>query len=105
MSIIIKGKKPDPEERSKLEVQITFILMKAGVTGPEIDECIAWAFGPGAWEVPVYPDWVDRWHKIHPRAFRIQRKDNFIEVLYTIGFFFCMEKKKAELKLKRGGGS
>ena len=101
--IIIKGNKPDPK-KSRLESQIALILMKAGVTGPEIDECIAWAFGPGAWYAPVFPDWVDRWHKLHPHAFRIKQSDSFVEVLFTIGFFFISEKRKAELNLKKKGG-
>ena len=101
MTEIIIGRPKDKQPHSRLEGQITFILHKAGVTGPEIDECITWAFGPGAWYVPIYPDWIDRWHKLHPRAFRVKRKDNFVEFIYVVGFMFCMEREKAKLKLKK----
>ena len=78
---------------SGLEGRIAYILMKSGVTGPEIDECMEWAFGPGAWYVPIWPDWPDRWHKLHPKGMRIKRKDNLVEIIYVIGFLFTRYKK------------
>lgn len=87
--------------RGAVEGRIAFILMKAGVTGPDIDNCILWAFGPDAWYVPIYPDWIDRWHKLHPQAFKIKRSDNFVELIYVIGFLYCVEKKRLELKIKK----
>lgn len=100
--IIIKGK-PDPDKhlRGPLEARIAYILMKAGVTGPEIDQCIEWAFGPQAWYIPIWPDWIDRWHKLHPKAFRVARKDSFVEFIYVVGFMFCVERNKAQMKLKK----
>ena len=98
--IIIKGKKDKDPERSRLEEQISFILMKAGVDGPDIDECMGWAFGKDAWYVPPSPDWIDRWNKLHPQAFRAKRKDNFVEFMYVVGFFYCSEKKTHEIKLQ-----
>ena len=88
-------KKPDPA-RTGLEGRIAYILMKAGVAGPEIDECIDWAFGPRAWYVPIYPDWIDRWHKLHPKAFRVKRGESFVEWIFVVGFMFAMEKKKSQ---------
>lgn len=84
--------------KSKMEERVTYILMKAGVTAPEIDECMNWAFGPEAWYVPIYPDWVDRWHKLHPKAFRIRKNDSFVKIIYVIGFMFCMYKQQQKLK-------
>lgn len=88
----------DNQKPSQVEARIAYILMKSGVVGPEIDQCIEWAFGPNAWYVPIWPDWIDRWHKLHPRAFRVKGKDSFVEWLFVVGFMFCMEKEKAKLK-------
>ena len=62
---------------SKLESRVAFILMKAGVSGPEINECLSWAFGPGALYVPIFPDWVDRWRKLHPE-FTVKDNSSFV---------------------------
>ncbi len=72
---------------SKLEARIAFILMKAGVTGPEIDACLDWAFGPGSLYVPIYPDWVDRWRKLHPQ-FSVKANGSFVEWMFSIGFLY-----------------
>lgn len=82
--------KPD---KSKIEKAIALALMKAGVSGPEIDDCIEWAFGKGAWYVPISPDWIDRWNKLHPLAFRLKRTDNFVQALMVIGHFYMQQKK------------
>lgn len=82
---------------SKLEAQIAFILMKAGVTGPEVNACIYWAFGEGAWYVPISPDWINRWRKLHPQ-FAVKKSDKFVEWIYTVGFLYLQWK---EWKLKR----
>ena len=76
---------------SKLEARIAFILMKSGVTGPEIDACLDWAFGPGALYVPIYPDWVDRWRKLHPQ-FSVKRTDSFVEFMFSVGFLYVQWK-------------
>jgi len=94
----MKGK-PIGEYRSKLEGQITFILMKAGVTGPEIDECIEWAFGKGAWYRSPWPEWVKYWNKHHGRLFEGKRRDNFVEFMYVVGFFFAKKKFEEIIKL------
>ena len=70
-----------------MESRVCFILMKAGVTGPEIDECMAWAFGPNAWYVPIYPDWYYRWHKLHPE-FPAKKNMSFVEWMFVIGTLF-----------------
>lgn len=77
---------------SKLEAQIALILMKAGVTGPEIDYCLEWAFGPNALYRPVYPDWVNQWRKLHPQ-FHVKHTDSFVEWMYAIGFLYVQWKK------------
>lgn len=76
----------------KLEARIALILMKAGVTGPEIDECLEWAFGPSPLYVPIYPDWVDRWRKLHPE-FPVKSNESFVEWIYVVGFLFCRWKQ------------
>lgn len=86
---------PENDKNPQIEARLAYILMKAGVTAPEIDACLLWAFGPDALYVPIYPDWVNRWHKLHPKAFKIKRNDNFVQVLYVIGFMYCVEKQKA----------
>lgn len=103
MTEIIIGKpKPDPL-KSRMYEAISLILMKAGVIGPDIDTCLEWAFGKGCLYVPIYPDWIDRWHKLHPKAFRVKRKDKFLEWLYVVGFMFCVEKYKEDFKGGKGG--
>lgn len=79
---------------SQVEGRIAYILMKAGVPEPEIDECLRWAFGEGALYVPIFPDWIERWNKLHPREFRARGKDNFVEFVYVVGFLFCANKLK-----------
>ena len=88
--------------QDKLEARIAFILMKAGVSGPEIDECMLWAFGPGAWYRPIYPDWVDQWRKLHPE-FTIKRDDKFVEWIFVVGHLFTQWKRiKLEHEKKYG---
>lgn len=82
---------------NKLQRSIYTILMKSGVTGPEIDECMHWAFGKGAWYLPPYPDWVDRWNKLHPGV-KVRGKDSFTEFMYVVGTLFQMHKKKTQFK-------
>lgn len=72
---------------SKMEARIAFILMKAGVTAPEIDACLEWAVGPGALYVPIYPDWVDRWRKLHPE-YKLKKTDSFVEWVFVMGTLF-----------------
>jgi hypothetical protein len=98
MTHIIMGKGNKPDMGKGLEGRIAFILMKAGVTMPEIDECIEWAFGKDAWYVPVSPDWTNRWNKLHPKQFRARKKDKFVEFIYVIGTLFLMQKYKPELR-------
>jgi hypothetical protein len=74
--------------------QVMFILMKAGVTGPEIDDCMDWAFGKDAWHVPIYPDWTNRWNKLHRKLFYATPRDKFLEFIYVVGWFYLQEKKK-----------
>lgn len=73
---------------SKIEGQIALILMKAGVTGPDIDACLDWAFGPNALYVPIYPDWIDRWRKLHPEH-PVKRQESFVEWIFVVGFLYC----------------
>ena len=103
--IIIKPSGDNGKKRGQVEARIAYILMKAGVTAAEIDPCIKWAFGKDAWYVPIWPDWVNRWHKLHPQAFRVKHNDNFVEWIYVIGFLFCVEKEKAKLKAKGGSNA
>lgn len=79
----------------KLESRIVFILMKAGVTGPEIDECIWWAFGPHAWYEPIYPNWVDQWRKLHPE-YSVKANESFVEWIFVVGYLFTQWKKVKE---------
>ena len=76
---------------SKLQAQIAFCFMKMGVLDTEIDECIAWAFGPKAWYVPIYPDWVDRWRKLHPE-YSVDEKSSFVEWMTVVGYLFSKLK-------------
>ena len=80
-------KKNEYKADGKLEARIAFILMKAGVTGPQIDECMDWAFGPGAWYVPPYPDWLERWRKLHPE-YTVKKNESFVEWIFVIGHLF-----------------
>lgn len=81
------------KEKTRLEQQINFILMRAGVTGPEIDQCIHWAFGPNAWYIPVMPEWIERWNKLHGRLMHVKKSDSFVEFMYNVGYFFMQYKK------------
>ena len=85
-----KDKKHVPP--SKMEATICFILMKAGVTGPEIDECLTWAFGPNPLYVPIWPDWVDRWRKLHPE-YPVKDSNSFAEWMLVVGFLFTKYKE------------
>ena len=77
---------------SKMEASVSFILMKAGVTGPEIDECLEWAFGPNSLYVPIYPDWIDRWRKLHPE-YPVKGNGSFVEWICVVGFLFTRWKE------------
>jgi hypothetical protein len=79
---------------SKLENSIITILLKVGVEPGMVDYCITWAFGPGALDVPIYPDWIRRWHKLHPTAPRIHRKDSFVNVVAAAGVYFLIARGK-----------
>ena len=69
--------------QNKLEGQIALILMKAGVTGPEIDHCLEWAFGPGAlYFAPA--EWPDKWNKLHPQH-PAKKNEKFVEFIFTMG--------------------
>ena len=75
--------------------RICFILMKAGVTDPEINECLNWGFGPGVLFLPIYPDWMDRWMKLHPE-YPVSRRDKFVEWIFVVGYLFVQWKKIKE---------
>ena len=82
---------------NKLQRSIYTILMKSGVTSPEIDECIYWAFGKGAWVLSPYPDWMNRWNKLHPQV-KVKGKDSFVEFMYVVGTLFLLDKQKKQFK-------
>uniref|UniRef100_A0A6M3IY61 Uncharacterized protein n=1 Tax=viral metagenome TaxID=1070528 RepID=A0A6M3IY61_9ZZZZ len=85
-----------------LESKIAFILMKAGVPPDWIDDCVLWAFGPDAWYDPIYPGWVDRWHTLHPRAFKINaKKDKFVEWIFVVGHLYLQYRKATPLVVPR----
>jgi hypothetical protein len=92
MTHIIVKNKDRPDKDKGLEGRIAFILMKAGVTEPDIDACIEWAFGKDAWYAPICPDWINRWNKLHPKMFRARRKDSFVKLMYVIGAAFAQER-------------
>lgn len=95
-NIIIKGPKDSKHPDSRLYGQIAFILMRAGVIGADIDACLEWAFGKGClYEPPC--NWPARWNKLHPRATQIKGKDSFVEIMMMVGFYYAMQKKKAEI--------
>lgn len=71
---------------TKLEGQICLILFKAGVTEPEVDECMDWAFGKNAWYAAP-ADWVDPWNKLHPQH-AVKPKDSFVEFMFVVGFLW-----------------
>lgn len=105
-NIIIPGPsapQPTGSGDPKLEQQIGFILMKAGVTGPEIEQCLEWAFGSEFWYVNICPDWLDRWNKLHPKKFKVKRNDSFVEFLYVVGKAFCAARDKAAMDFKITG--
>lgn len=87
----MRAKMKQSKELTALERQIALILMKAGVTAPEIDQCIFWAFGEDAWFVPP-ADWANRWNMMHPGFFRIDSKDSFIEVIAVVGHAYMNTK-------------
>lgn len=105
-NIIIPGantSKPSDSGDPKLEQQIKLILMKAGVTEPEIEQCLEWAFGPGFWYVNISPDWLDRWNKLHPKKFKVRPNDSFVEFMYVVGNSFCQARDKAAMDYKITG--
>lgn len=76
---------------SKLEARIAFILMKAGVSAPEIDDCLLWAFGPNCLYRPIYPDWLDEWRKRHPE-YTVKDESSFVEWIFVVGHLFLQWK-------------
>jgi hypothetical protein len=82
--------------KTKLETQIEFILSQAGAPAHEIKRCLIWAFGQNYMREPVYPNWVDNWHRLHPQAFHIGPRDKFVELIYVIGFYYEMQKRKGQ---------
>lgn len=99
--IIRSGTKKIKRDCDQLEARVCYILMKAGVIGPDIDACVLWAFGPEAWYVPIWPDWAARWHKLHPKQFRVKPNESFVEFLYVVGFLFRVKKYGALKELKK----
>lgn len=96
------GKGKIEPAKTKIEEKIALILMKAGVIGPDIDDCLVWAFGPNALYVPIYPDWIDRWRKLHPQH-PVKKSDSFVEWMYVVGFLYvAYQKKKMSEKDVRG---
>jgi len=95
--IIIKGN-PEPKSHNKLYTVMCKCLYKGGVLPNEVDECILWAFGKGAWYVPPSPDWIDRWNKLHPKAFKMRRTDKLALTLQQVGFLFCAQKDARQKK-------
>lgn len=89
-----------PANTSKLEKQICFILMKAGVTGPEIDECMEWGFGKDPWTRPPYPDWIEAWKILHPQ-FPVKKKNSFVEWIAVVGFLFCEQKHRIKKAIQQ----
>ena len=77
---------------TKLEGQVALILMKAGVTGVEIDECLAWAFGENALYLAPYPGWIDRWKTLHPE-YPVRKEYSFVKWIYVVGFLFTKWKE------------
>ncbi len=79
------------------EKQVTYILMKTGVLPNQIDHCIYWAFGKGAWALAPYPDWLTRWRKLHPE-FPVKDSYSFVKWMAVVGFLYLQyiewEKKK-----------
>lgn len=75
------------DSHKKLEGQISYILMKAGVPISEIDSCLEWAFGPEPLYVPPYPDWIERWQRLHPE-YVVNKNDSFVEWIFVIGYLY-----------------
>lgn len=82
----------------KIYGKVRDVLMKYGVAPVEIEECMEWAFGRGAWYVPPYPDWMVRWRVLHP-GFTIKKTDKFYEWIAVVGHLFLEQKK---LKVRAG---
>src|SRR5258708_7905697 len=87
---------------SHLEGSIASTLMMGGCEGQDIDECLLWAFGPNAWYVPIWPDWYDRWHKLHPE-FPADKKMPFVEWMIVVGNLYARHKKIQEEDKKKFG--
>jgi hypothetical protein len=101
VGIIIKPSgTPNPGGR-KLQETISRMVMSSGVAPDQVDACMEWAFGKDVWDVPIYPTWVDRWNKLHPKLFHAGRKDKFVEFMYVVGFSFCVAVQKGKIG-KRG---
>ena len=86
------SKKENYKAASRLEAQVVLILMKAGVIGPDIDACMTWAFGPNIWYLPPYPDWLDRWRKLHPE-YPVKKNESFVKWIFVVGWLFVQWKK------------
>lgn len=69
------------------ERQVTYLLMYVGLTPNQIDSCIFWAFGKGAWNLAPYPDWLTRWRKLHPE-FEVKDSWSFRKWIMTVGFLY-----------------
>ncbi|MCB1712232.1 MAG: hypothetical protein KDH96_07090 [Candidatus Riesia sp.] len=74
----------EPQPLSQMEERIAFILMKTGIEPQEVDPCVYWAFGKGAWTATIYPDWYQRWHKLHPE-YPVKKSDSFVKWIFAVG--------------------
>lgn len=84
------------------EKQVTYILMKVGLLPNQIDPCIYWAFGKGAWNLAPYPGWYERWKKLHPQH-PVKDTWSFRKWIMTVGFLYLqyLEWRGKQEKRKR----
>jgi hypothetical protein len=81
----------DKNPWAKLEESIYLILMKAGVIPDDLQACMDWAFGQGAWYVPPR-DWVARWNKLHPQ-FHVTVQAGFVEFMFKVGLQYQLREE------------
>lgn len=91
-------KKPPLFAPTKLEEQVTVVLFKAGLKPNQIDGCIYWAFGKGAWSLSPY-EWLTRWRKLHPEH-PVKDSYSFVKWMAVVGFLY-QERLKWLAKRKK----
>lgn len=79
-------KKPTLFVPTKIEEQVTYILFKIGLKPNQIDNCIYWAFGKGAWQLSPF-EWLVRWRKLHPEH-PVKDSDSFVKWMAVVGFLY-----------------